>query len=154
MFSNDLVCQMIEYINQNISRKITMAELSSVFFYHKDYLMRIFKREIHCTISNYMNRLRIYQSLQELQFSNHSILRIGLNHGFSSLEYYSETFHHIMGVSPTVYQNFSRRFIGVEEKDIPIIQKSLAELSSFFQFVTYYLGNRQKKLSKSLSIFK
>lgn len=154
MFSNDLVCEIIIFLNQNINRKVTIKELSDIFFFHKDYIMRLFKKEIHCSIITYMNKMRIYQSLSELQFSNQSILRISINHGFGSLEYFSEVFHQIMGVSPTLYRNFSKRLHSVSQKDILIIQKKLAELSSFYQFITNYLENRKKILSKNLSIFK
>lgn len=154
MFSNDLVCEIIQFLNLNINRKVTMQELSNTFFFHKDYLMRLFKRELHCTIIMYMNKVRVYESLKDLQFSDESLLRIGLHHGFYSLEYYSETFHSIMGVSPTIYRVFSRRLRHVSDKDMLIIQQNLAKLSSFFEFVTFYLGNRKKILSKNLSIFK
>lgn len=154
MFSNDLVCEIISFLNRNINRKVAIQELSNIFFFHKDYIMRLFKKEIHCSIITYMNKMRIYQSLQELQFTNQSILRISINHGFSSLEYFSEVFHQIMGVSPTVYRNFSKRLHFVSQKDGLTIQKRLAELSSFHQFVVNYLDNRKKRLSKSLSIFK
>ena len=63
MFSNDLVCDMLDFIDDNINRKITMIELSQKFFFHKDYLMRLFKKEIHVTILDYINRLRIFQSM-------------------------------------------------------------------------------------------
>ena len=154
MFSNDLVCEIIQFLNLNINRKVTMQELSNTFFFHKDYLMRLFKRELHCTIIMYMNKVRIYESLKDLQFSDESLLRIGLHHGFYSLEYYSAQFHSIMGVSPTIYRVFSRRLRHVSDKDMLIIQQNLAKLSSFFEFVTFYLGNRKKILSKNLSIFK
>ena len=65
MFSNDLVCDMLDFIDDNINRKITMIELSQKFFFHKDYLMRLFKKEIHVTILDYINRLRIFQSLKD-----------------------------------------------------------------------------------------
>lgn len=154
MFSNDLVCDILDFIDDNINRKITMDELSSHFYFNKDYIMRLFKKEIHSTISNYINKKRIFQSLHDLQFGNDSVLFIGLKHGFSSLEYYSEVFHNVMGVSPILYRKFSTRSIGISEKDINEIQKNLANISSFFEDVTRYRKNRKKALSMSLSIFK
>jgi len=154
MFSNDLVCDILDFIDDNINRKITMDELCSHFYFNKDYIMRLFKREIHSTISDYMNKKRIFQSLQDLQFGNDSILFIGLKHGFTSLEYYSEVFHKVMGVSPIIYRKFSTRSIDVAEKDINKIQKNLANISSFFENVTRYRNNRKKTLSMNLSIFK
>ena len=132
MFSNDLVCDILDFIDDNINRKITMDELCSHFYFNKDYIMRLFKREIHSTISDYMNKKRIFQSLQDLQFGNDSILFIGLKHGFTSLEYYSEVFHKVMGVSPIIYRKFSTRSIDVAEKDINKIQKKSSKHFRFF----------------------
>ncbi len=154
MFSNDLICDILDFIDDNINRKITMDELSGHFYFHKDYIMRLFKKEIHSTISDYINKKRIFQSLKDLQLSNDSILYIGLKHGFSSLEYYSEVFHKVMGVSPVIYRKFSARSIEVEDEDMKTIQKNLANISGFFENVTRYRNNRKKTLSMNLSIFK
>lgn len=154
MFSNDLICDILDFIDDNINRKITMDELSRHFYFHKDYIMRFFKKEIHSTISDYINKKRIFQSLKDLQLSNDSILYIGLKHGFSSLEYYSEVFHKVMGVSPVIYRKFSVRSMEVEEEDMKTIQKNLANISGFFENVTRYRNNRKKTLSMNLSIFK
>lgn len=154
MFSNDLICDILDFIDDNINRKITMDELSGHFYFHKDYIMRLFKKEIHSTISDYINKKRIFQSLKDLQLSNDSILYIGLKHGFSSLEYYSEVFHKVMGVSPVIYRKFSSRSIEVEDEDMKTIQKNLANISGFFENVTRYRNNRKKTLSMNLSIFK
>ena len=154
MFSNDLICDILDFIDDNINRKITMDELSGHFYFHKDYIMRLFKKEIHSTISDYINKKRVFQSLKDLQLSNDSILYIGLKHGFSSLEHYSEVFHKVMGVSPVIYRKFSARSIEVEDEDMKTIQKNLANISGFFENVTRYRNNRKKTLSMNLSIFK
>ena len=154
MFSNDLICEILDFIDDNINRKITMDELSGHFYFHKDYIMRLFKKEIHSTISDYINKKRVFQSLKDLQLSKDSILYIGLKHGFSSLEYYSEVFHKVMGVSPVIYRKFSARSIEVEDEDMKTIQKNLANISGFFENVTRYRNNRKKTLSMNLSIFK
>ena len=44
MYSNDLVINLLNYIDNNINKKITMDELSHIFYFNKDYLMRIFKK--------------------------------------------------------------------------------------------------------------
>ena len=80
MFSNDLVCDILDFIDKNINRKITMSELSKHFYFNKDYIMRLFKKEIHSTILDYINQLRIFQSIKDLQETNKSILNIGLLH--------------------------------------------------------------------------
>lgn len=131
-----------------------MDELSERFYFNKDYIMRLFKKEIHCTVTEYINHIRIFYSLQDLRENNLSILSTGLNHGFISLEYYSEMFRKIMGVSPSIYRDFAMRSINVSEEEIITIQNNLSKLNSFYESITYYKSNRKKVLSKNLSIFK
>lgn len=59
-----------------------------------------------------------------------------------------------MGVSPSIYRDFTMRSINVLEEEIITIQNSLSKLNSFYESITYYKNNRKKALSKSLSIFK
>ena len=37
-------------------KKITIEELSKTFYFNKDYIMRVFKREIKSTIIEYINK--------------------------------------------------------------------------------------------------
>lgn len=50
MFSNDLVCNLIEYVNNNINKEITIDELSLLFYFNKTYIMKKFKSELNISI--------------------------------------------------------------------------------------------------------
>lgn len=67
MFSNSLVLEILDYLDLNLFRKVTIDELANTFHFNKDYLMRLFKREIGSTIIDYMNYKRIYMSLESLK---------------------------------------------------------------------------------------
>ena len=60
MYSNELICKILNYIDDNLYKRITMDEISSIFYFNKDYLMRIFKKELDITIMDYINKRRIY----------------------------------------------------------------------------------------------
>ena len=47
MFSNELVCNIVEYLNNNINKEITIDELSLLFYFDKAYIMRRFKKELN-----------------------------------------------------------------------------------------------------------
>ncbi len=154
MFSNSLIVQILSFIDQNLYKKISMDELSSYFHYDKAYIMRLFKKEIQMTITQYINRKRIFLSLSEFN-SNLSILSIALNHGFYSLEYYSEMFHMIMGVSPTTYLLFIKRSSKIADTDVYRIQDNLTLLSNQINTIERYKTNViPKRTVKVLSIFK
>lgn len=155
MFSNDLVIKILNYIDNNLYKKISIEELSDLFHYNKDYIMRLFKREIGYTITNYINCKRIYNSLHSFIYNDISILNISINYGFYSQEYYSEIFHKIIGVSPTTYNKFINYRSFVSIKDTNTIQKRIAKLDYDFRRINNYINNVPPKSTiKVLSIFK
>ena len=156
MFSNKLVCNIINFIDRNIDRKISISDIETEFFYNRYYIMKLFKREIGVSITNYVNNIRIYNSLEEVRNNNFSLLRIGLDNGFCSLEYFSEVFKKVVGVSPLVYRNFfvSRNLVSV--KDEEIISSNVYILRNFVLKKEDYLNRVKpdKVLMKKLTIFK
>lgn len=155
MFSNLLVIDIIKYIDFNLYKKITIDELSSVFHYNKDYIMRLFKKEIHMTIIQYINIKRIFNSLSQIRSTDYSILNIALNFGFYSQEYYCEVFHQIIGVSPTDFKLFLNHSNLLKEEDIYVIQDNISNIESIIRRITYYCSNTPPTSTvKVLSIFK
>ena len=155
MFSNDLVIKILNYIDNNIYRKISIDELSDVFLYNKDYIMRLFKKEIGYTIIDYINRKRVFNSLISYNSKNLSILSISLKYGFYSQEYYSEMFHNIMGVSPTTFSKFINYRNKVSIEDINNIQSNISKLDYEQRKINSYRSNIPPKSTiKVLSIFK
>ena len=146
MFSNELVCKILEYINNNINKEITIDELSNMFFYDKTYIMKRFKREINLSIFEYINHMRIYNSLFLYNYDNY-IISIAFKNGFNSLEYYSEIFKKVMGVSPSTYKKYAKRDINIKEKDLDLIINNTVKLDQINKRVELYINNR-KPVSK------
>ncbi len=155
MFSNDLVIKILNYIDLNLYKKITIDELSTTFHYNKDYIMRLFKREIGFTIIDYINHKRIYNSLESFKFRDLSILKTAINYGFYSQEYYCEIFHKIIGVSPTIYYKFINFRSSLTINEVNTIQKNISELDYKLRNISTYITNIPPKSTvKVLSIFK
>lgn len=141
MHSNDLVINLLNYIDDNINKRITMDELSHIFFFNKDYLMRIFKKELDITIMDYINKLRIYNSLEDIKNTSDMMIKIALNNGYSSQEYFTETFTKIIGVSPLIYRKFTKVNSQISEHELDLIRRNLAELSSTINRINIYKTN-------------
>lgn len=89
------------------------------------------------------------------QYDN-QIIRIALNNGFNSLEYYSETFKLITKVSPKEYKYFINRNSNLSLDKIVTIRIALSNLQYLKDQTTKYKRNRppEKPKVKNLSIFK
>lgn len=154
MYSNKLVVDILKYIDNNLFKKITMNELSVLFNYNKDYIMRVFKKEIDMTIIEYINFKKIYLSLEKIKDSN-SILKVSLDSGFSSQEYFCEIFHKIVGVSPTKYKKFNIVGSNISKFDYLTIQKNIVDINYKYNKIDKYIKNVPvSNTPRVLSIFK
>ena len=137
MYSNELVCNILDYLEQNMDIEISIDLLSSVFCYDKFYIMKRFKKELGISIVNYINTIKIYNSLKYFK-SDDSILKISLESGFHSLEYYSEMFKRVIGVSPMTYKQFIKHDIRVEADEVSTIINSLVKLDELRYKIMFY----------------
>ena len=141
MFSNTLVCNIIEYLNKNINKEITIDELSMIFYFNKAYIMRKFKKELNISIHEYINAMRIYNSLTFFKDDNY-ILSIAFKNGFNSLEYFSEIFKKYMGVSPNIYKKYiNHKYIS--DKDQEKILDNLSRIINIKTNVISYLNHKK-----------
>ena len=152
MFSNSLVCDILEYVNNNINKEITIDELVNRFYYDRTYIMKRFKKEIGVKIHDYINIIRIMNSLEFFKYNNY-ILSIALKNGYSSIEYYSEVFKKIIGVNPLKYRKFINRSFDISSNEINIIMDNINKCNNLKLYVSDYL-NRRKPTQKMEKVFK
>ena len=137
MYSNELVCNILDYLDENINTIISIDMISSIFCYDKTYVMKRFKKELGISIVSYMNAIKIFNSLKYFKYDD-SILKISIESGFNSLEYYSEIFKKVIGVSPNTYKQFIRHDIRVEANEVSTIINSLVKLDELRNKVMFY----------------
>lgn len=141
MFSNILICNILEYLNNNINKEITSDELSILFYYDKTYIMKKFKKELNISIHDYINMIRIYNSLQYFRDDDY-ILSIALKNGFNSLEYFSEIFKKYMGVSPIIYKKYLS-YKNITDKDQERILDNLSRIINIKTYINNYLNHKK-----------
>ena len=149
--NNNLTRQLLNYIDENIYAKISLEELSRIFYFNKDYIMRVFKKDLNITIIDYMNKRKIYNSLNELKDTEDSILKVALMHGFTSQEYFTEIFIKVMGVNPNTYRKFTKNHPSLTEDNINTIRKNLTDLRYQLDQITKYKQNVSSETVKKLS---
>ena len=142
MHSNKIICDILKYIDNNINSKITIDDLENHFFYNRYYIMKLFKKEMGITIIDYINSLRIYNSILQIRDTNSSLLNIAYKNGFFSIEYFSEMFKNFVGVNPQVAKNYLKRKKVVSIGKINLINTSFLNL--------YYLTKRKEQYLKNM----
>ena len=155
MYSSKTIVDILKYLNNNINSKISIDELAETFMYDKAYLMRLFKKELNITIIDYVNSIRIYNSIKQLK-NNNNLLNISLNNGFNSLEYFSETFKNITGVNPSTFRKFLKLDKRITLDEFVECTNSMSNLNILINKINIYVKNikTNSNYKKILTIFK
>lgn len=149
MKSSELVCYILDYLDSNLYREVTIDELCIYFGYEKSYLMKKFKSELGISIKTYVNRKKIIKSLNQLG-GNELLLKVALENGFNSLEYYSEVFSKVMGFSPSLFRRYLNGIVTKEE--LELIRSTIDLQNEFEEFVNIYRNNLSKDNNKILRL--
>ena len=99
-----IIQDICKFILNNLYDDITITKLEKEFNYNKHYIIRMFKLYTGYTIKEFTNTAKVLKTIDPLLFTKDKILKIALNHGFNSQEYYCETFNTIIGISPLKFR--------------------------------------------------
>ncbi|WP_070001142.1 AraC family transcriptional regulator [Cellulosilyticum sp. I15G10I2] len=95
----------LDYLESHYQEPITLTQLCDYLMINKSYFCTIFKAEMHMTLSQYLNKLRIKKSQQLLTNPGYSILEIALMLGFNNANYFNMVFKKHLNETPCTYRN-------------------------------------------------
>lgn len=101
LIKDSTVIEMIDYIKNNYEEKISISDLSKDLAYSESMLNRKFKKEVHITFNEYLNRYRINKAIDLLKNSDYNITEIAYMCGYSSAKYFARVFKKYLGMSPS-----------------------------------------------------
>ncbi|RCW48625.1 AraC family transcriptional regulator [Halanaerobium sp. MA284_MarDTE_T2] len=105
--SNQKLHQIIEYINNNYKRGLTLKDIAQNLYISKYYLSHFFKKKTGFTVIEFINSRRIIEAQKMLTSTNLNITDIAMNVGFNTLNHFERTFKTINGITPTQYRNIN-----------------------------------------------
>jgi len=95
----------IDYINQNLHNNITVSELAEHVSLNETYLSKLFKKEMGCTVSEFIRDKKIEEACWLLRFTDKSSIEIATDLSFSSHSYFISVFKKVMTITPKEYRN-------------------------------------------------
>jgi len=98
------ILKLQRYITNNIDQKLMLEELSEEVGLAPEYLCRLFKRETHLTITQYIQQLRVNEAIWLLKYTEKPILEISESVGFQNQSHFAQIFMKHTGQSPTLYR--------------------------------------------------
>ncbi len=94
-----------EFIEFNYHEKITVESLSQQLFLTRRTFERRFKKATHCTVLEYLQKIRIEASKKALETGRKNVDEIMLDVGYSDAQAFRQLFKKITGLTPVEYRN-------------------------------------------------
>jgi AraC-like DNA-binding protein/CheY-like chemotaxis protein len=96
--------KVVEYINDNISRKITLDELADLTKWSRNHFILVFKKYINQSPYNYILIKRIEKAKAEIRANDFILMDISIGLGFKSYSNFCNAFKKITGKTPEQYK--------------------------------------------------
>jgi len=102
---NPLVRMVAAYVRENRAREnFSLDDTAAHFNLNKDYLGKLFKKEMGLAFSGYLNNVRIEEAKRLLRETPESVTTIAFEAGYESLDTFQKSFKRVTGMTPSQYR--------------------------------------------------
>lgn len=97
-----------DYLHDDPSRDVTLEALATVAGRHPVHLARRFRQFHHCTIGDYVRRLRVDRAARLLRTTHRPLIDIALDCGFAGAAQFSRSFRAVHATTPSAWRAATR----------------------------------------------
>jgi AraC family transcriptional regulator len=109
MLGRQFTDRVVDYIEQNLGRDLSLADLSMVAGLSRFHFLRSFRRATRETPYQYLLRRRIERARELLRAGDLSVAEIGLAVGFKNSTRFAVVFRKMMNCTPSAFRASMRR---------------------------------------------
>ncbi len=106
---DEQICEILEYINNNLHNNLSVGEISKKFYISNYHLMHKFKKETGYTVYNYILQKKLIAAKDLIKCGN-PIVKTSLQFGFNDYSSFLRSFKKLFGISPKDFQQNSDYF--------------------------------------------
>jgi AraC family transcriptional regulator len=97
--------RVIEYINENLTKDLTLAEIARVAGMNPHYFSRAFRQSTSIPPHRYVINCRVEEAKRLLADDELPLVEVGLSVGFQNQSHFTTIFHKLTGVTPKTYRD-------------------------------------------------
>jgi len=144
------ISYVLTYINDNLYRQIRLEEVAEQEYMSPQYFSKYFKRKTGYGFLEYLNSLRLEKAVRSLIYTDDSIVKIALDHGFANSKSFNAAFKKKFQDTPG---NFRKQYQSCgQQNDMDRIEINLEadfELKEFMQYMKKYdINFEQSRINK------
>ena len=100
--------QATDLLNDRLAESLSLAEVAASVGVHPVHLARTFRQFHHCTVGEYLRRIRIEFACRQVIQSDSTLVEIALAAGFSDQSQFCRTFKRAIGMTPAGFRSAVR----------------------------------------------
>jgi AraC-like DNA-binding protein len=116
----------MEYIEENLNKKIELKDLADKVFLSKYHFHRVFHAIAGEPVAEYIRKRRLMEAANELLNTDDKIVDIALKYQFSSQEVFTKAFKKLYGIPPREFRRSGINITLMRSKNKVTSQPSLA----------------------------
>ena len=101
---NKHLVRAINYIKENYADDVSLKAVAQAVYVNEYYLSHLFREEMNISFSEYVNKIRMEESLALMKTTRKTIGAIAQKVGFTDPNYFSKVFKKYYGVTPKQYR--------------------------------------------------
>ncbi len=105
--NNFITDHILQYIDENYSKPLTLSSVAEEFLITKEHLCRLFKQNVKTTFVTYLNQVRITKVKHLLLTTNLRVNEAANLCGYFDINYFVKLFKKNVGATPTYFRNNS-----------------------------------------------
>jgi AraC-like DNA-binding protein len=98
------IIKVVQYIRENIEQELPINELASICSLTNDHFIRIFKKEMKYTPTQYINQKKIERAQMMLLIEEKQVKEISYELAFENVSYFNRLFKNYTGMTPIEYR--------------------------------------------------
>lgn len=111
LYKQQRLSEILKFIEENYNTDLTLDSLSKEIHISPQYISKFFKNNVGIGFVDYVNKLRITKSLNDLLGNNKNIIDIAIEHGFNDHKAYNRVFKKEFQMTATEYRNKSSKLL-------------------------------------------
>jgi AraC family transcriptional regulator len=108
---SNVIQESIEYIEDNLDKKIKIEDVAKKFYFSTFYFHRLFHRLTGENVAEYIRKRKMSKAAEDLIETDMKIVEIAVKYQYSSQEAFSRSFKSFYGIKPNEFRKKHKNLI-------------------------------------------